>query len=140
MPEYKQECDYVEGTLDVLRISGRRQVSELAPSESSVEGTEQLQAEKTARQEKEKEKQQGAKHTAGKGDSSRTEKSAAGKGGGETLETRMKNVWESFILTLQHAAEFITTNLPQVFSYSIHFLSPFRVRNSSISYIISLFQ
>lgn len=85
MTEYKQQCDYVEGTLDVLRISGRRQVAEVPIAARSAR-----------------------------------DGSARAAGLSETLETRMKNIWESFILTLQHAAEFITTNLPQVLHF--HFL------------------
>ncbi len=101
MPEYKQQCDYVEGTLDVLRISGRRQATEMAPSGSEAESKKPSDMSKK--------RQSVASIKAGGRDGDE-----APKGASETLETRIKNIWESFILTLQHSAEFITTNLSQV--------------------------
>ena len=98
MQQFKQEFDYIQGTLDVLRISGRR----MHVSELSLELTAAANAQAATL--KSANKPANAARGAAEGSETNEE---------ESLEARVKNVWESFILIIQQAADYIAANMPE---------------------------
>lgn len=103
MQQFKQEFDYIQGTLDVLRISGRR----MHLSELELNLTAAANAQAAALRSSQHQKRAGA-GAGGRADG------GSETGEEESLESRVKNVWESFILIIQQAADYISANMPEV--------------------------